>query len=54
MPSSDHLMFAMDNDELEIEEAIRAMERAKNSNAIKASTRVSISMALEALRGDQR
>jgi hypothetical protein len=53
MSSWDRSMFAIDNDELEIEEAIRAMERAMKSPTIKGSTRVSLGLALEALRADK-
>jgi hypothetical protein len=46
-------LFATSSEELEIEEAIRAVERVLTNTLIKDSTRVSLGMALEALRADQ-
>jgi hypothetical protein len=45
--------FATSAEELEISEAIRAVERVLESPTIKGSTRVSLSMAREARRPAQ-
>jgi hypothetical protein len=53
MESWDRSRFATSAADLEIEEAIRAVERVIESPTLKGSTRVSLCMALEALRGDR-
>lgn len=54
MESWDRSAFATTPDELEIEEAIRAVERLVHNRSISNGTRASLQMALEALRGDPR
>jgi hypothetical protein len=51
--SWDHSLFSMSPEELEIEEAIRAMERLLGSSILKRSTCVSLKLALDALRADR-
>jgi len=48
----DRNVFATSVEELEIEEAIRAMERLLSSPLIANSTRVSLRLALDVLRAD--
>jgi hypothetical protein len=45
--------FATTNEDLELAEAIRAVERVAESAHIKGSTRVSLRLALQALRADR-
>jgi hypothetical protein len=52
MAGWDRRRFATSAGELEIEEAIRAVERVMESPLIKGTTRVSLRMALDALRAD--
>jgi hypothetical protein len=54
MDTWDRSPFASTPDELEVEEAIRALERVVQSDGIGNSTRVSLRLALEALRADRR
>lgn len=54
MEAWDRSLFASTPDELEVEEAIRAIERVIASGSIQNSTRVSLRLALEALRADGR
>ena len=49
----DRSCFATSPEDLEIEEAIRAIERVIDTDKIHATTRVSLRMALEALRADR-
>jgi len=49
----DRSVFSRDLVDLEIEEAIRAMERVVAGSSIKNSTRVSVKMAIAALREDR-
>lgn len=53
MEAWDRSPFALTPDELEVEEAIRAVERVIASEKITPSTRVSLRLALEALRADR-
>ncbi|MBW2231373.1 MAG: hypothetical protein JRG92_00485 [Deltaproteobacteria bacterium] len=53
MSGWDRSRFATSAEELEIEEAIRAVERVLDNPLLHGSTRVSLRMALEALRSDQ-
>ena len=53
MTEWDRSLFATTPEDLEIEEAIRAVERVANSSHIKGSTRVSLRLALQALRDDR-
>lgn len=50
----DRSAFASTPDELEIEEAIRAVERLIHNRSISNSTRASLAMALDAMRSDPR
>lgn len=50
----DRSAFATTPDELEIEEAIRAVERLIHNRSISNSTRVSLRLALDAMREDPR
>jgi hypothetical protein len=49
----DRTVFARDLADLEIEEAIRAMERVADGSVLKNSTRVSVKLAIAALREDR-
>lgn len=49
----DRSIFARDLADLEIEETIRAMERVAEGTTLKNSTRVSVKLAIEALRQDR-
>lgn len=46
-------MFAMELNALEVQEAIRALERVMGMPAIKPATRVSLRFAIDALRDEQ-
>jgi hypothetical protein len=50
----DRSAFASSPDELEIEEAIRAVERLIHNRSISNATRASLAMALDAMRSDPR
>lgn len=52
MSGWERAMLAMSGEEQEIQEAIRAVERILHSSRIRNSTRVSLSLALDALRSD--
>jgi hypothetical protein len=52
-PEWDRSHFANTPEDLEISEAIRAVERVAESSHIKGSTRVSLRLALQALRADR-
>jgi len=54
MGSWDRSLFSTTPEELEIEEAVRAIERILGNPLIAGSTRVSLSMALQALRDDRK
>jgi hypothetical protein len=45
-------MLAMSGDEQDIQEAVQAVERILHSPRLRNSTRVSLSLALQALRSD--
>lgn len=54
MAGFDRSPFATTPEELDIQEAICALERALSLSPIKGSTRVSLRMALDALRSELR
>ncbi len=49
----DRTVFACDLADLEIEEAIRSLERIAEGSTLKNSTRVSVNLAIAALRADR-